>query len=181
MHPFESIPPDGRARLFRRVLVLTFIIQTILIVSGKKLESQAAPMAILSYEFAGTPEAANAMVTSWENHRTAMHVNLWVDYLFMPAYSCSIALGVIWAKNVLNLRNWPLGSIASLLAWGQWFAAICDAFENAGLIYFSFREAFTPLPQLVWWLAAIKFAFVIGGILYAGYGLTARVLGTPRS
>lgn len=169
-HPFKTMSKTTRARLFWTVLILNFVTQAALVYTGRYLQTDAAPAGIVSYEFAGDAATANAIIASWEENRGHAWANLLIDFPFMVFYSCSIAIACIWAGEVLEARRWRIHGLSVILAWLQWGAALLDAIENAGLIAFMSGGAQDPWPMVVWACAAIKFALVGLGLLYAALG-----------
>jgi hypothetical protein len=154
-------------------LAVTIIIMLILNISGSPLRTAEAPAAIVSYELAGTADKATAILDSWDNEaKVYAGFNLGFDYLWMPFYSTTIALGLVWVAAALNLKG-TLSTTLNLLAWGQWLAALLDALENAALLIMLFGQPAVPWPAIAYWSAVIKFTLVTLGILIV---LTGAIL-----
>lgn len=173
-HPLAAIAAVHRPRAFVALLITTGLLILTLNVLGAPLRTEAAPAGIISFEFAGEPETAQRIVGSWSpTTRIWAGFNLGLDYLFMIVYSTTIALGIVWIAQARAAAKW-IGSLALLLAWGQWLAAGLDAVENAALMTSLVRTPAAPFPQIAWWSAALKFALVGAGILYVLARLALR-------
>ena len=135
---------------------------------GTPLTTDAAPRGIISFEFAGTPERAEAILASWDE-RAQLHaaLSLGLDYLFLLVYSTAIALSCFRAAAWWKPRRPGLATIGAWLGWGQWLAALLDAVENYALIQLLLGHRAAIWPRLAWACAAVKFAFVLAGIAYA--------------
>ncbi len=155
-------------RLFWLLLSLTLAVMVVLQAFGTPLQTDAAPLGIVSYELAGDVATAAAILTSWDGEaRIHAGFNLGLDYLFMLAYALTIALACLWGAAVLGQR-WNLVGLAGvILAWLLGLAAILDAIENAALWHMLVRGAADPWPQIAFWCAAPKFAIVALGLVYA--------------
>lgn len=164
-HPLSRITSQSRPAVFGVLLVVTLLIMIVLNISGGPLRNEVAPAAIVSYELAGTVEGANDILNSWNAEaKVYAGFNLGFDYLWMIFYSTTIALGLVWTNDAFNLKG-TIANAISLLAWGQWLAALLDALENASLLVMLVGEPVSPWPQIAYWSAVIKFALVILGIL----------------
>jgi hypothetical protein len=171
-HPFEQLSPAFRKGLFWIAFAASLILIAVFGVIGEPLITPAAPSGIVSFELAGSPANAQAMLDSWdENARYYAAFGLGIDYLFMVTYSTAIALGCIWAAQVLRRLNWPLIFLGSILAWGQWLAALLDGVENAALSVVLLEAPASPWPELAAWCASIKFALIFLGLVYTFLGL----------
>lgn len=177
-HPFASVHARTLLRLFWAVFAATVMAMIILQIVGRPLQTQAAPMGIVSFEFARTPANAQAMVDSWDTV-TRIHAgfSLGFDYLFMPLYSTAIGLACIWGGRMLHRRGWRLAVLGGSLAWGLWLAALFDAVENFALWQLLVAPAAPPWPALAWWMATIKFALIALGLFYYLFALLTRLVG----
>lgn len=167
-HPLALIPKPYRPRLFAFFLVLTLVVMVALNLLGTPLQTAAAPAGIISYEFSGDTQQANAILDSWDNQaKQYAALNLGLDYLFMPAYATAIGLAAIWVGQAIGGRTHSFGV---WLAWGQWLAALLDAAENVALIKMLLDTTAAPWPQIAYWCAAVKFALVLLGLLFVLVG-----------
>ena len=167
-HPLQAIPDGRRRRFFVPLLVLTLSLMLgVMAPVDVPLRTSASPNGIVSYEVAGDAASARRMIEAWdERARRYAAFSLGVDYLFMAAYSTTIALACVWAAGVLGRRSVALASAGVALAWGQWLAAGCDATENAALTTMLLGAVRDPWPAVAWWSAVTKFALIVAGILY---------------
>ncbi len=175
-HPLEKLTPSQRVKAFWALLALTVIIMLVFAITGAPMNTDAAPQGIVSFEVAGSVSRAEAMLASWDTPaQLAAAFGLGFDYLFMPAYSTTVALGCIMAAGVLRRAKWPLASAGASLAWGLWAAALFDALENVALTIEMLSGVAAPWPQVAWVCAMVKFTLLIAGLIYAFYGLAARL------
>lgn len=163
-------PPLARPR--RALLLLatsTLLVMVALTWSGAVLRTDVAPRGIVSFELAYTPQAASAILESWDaTARVAAAFNLGLDYLFLVLYASALALAATLTTRLLEARWWALGAA---IAWGQVLAAVLDAIENAALLVILNQDATSPWPEVAALCAVIKFALVGVGLLFAGFGL----------
>lgn len=155
--------------LFWPALTLTLAILAVFSVIDAPLQNAAAPSGIISFELAGAVARAQAMLDSWDAHaRLYAAFGLGLDYLFMVSYAVAIGLGCAGLAGVLG-RRWPrLGRVGRILAWGLLPAALLDAVENIALLRMLLAGAASaPWPALAAGCAAVKFALVALGLLYA--------------
>ena len=150
----------------------TLIMQVV----GAPLRTEAAPLGIISFEFAGTIDSAGAILASWdEAQRMQAAFSLGLDYLYMVIYALAISFSCLALAAAFRLRSTLLGGIGLALGWAQWLAAALDAMENYALLRLLFGASDPLWAQIAWWAAAVKFAFVMLGILYVLAG-TALLL-----
>jgi hypothetical protein len=64
-HPLEFLPLNLRKRLFFTFLALTVVLFAVFRVLDEPLRTAAAPNGIVSFEFAGLPDQAEVIVSSW--------------------------------------------------------------------------------------------------------------------
>ncbi len=166
-----------RVHLFFRYLFFTLLVMLALNWIGSPLTTQQAPYGIISYEFARTPQQANAIISSWDSPvmlRAAFSLGL--DYLFMPLYAITISQACRWASSVLVKRRWPLSSAGEWLAGGMWLAAGLDATENIALTAFLFGAQQSFWPVIAYVCASIKFLLIFLGLVYLLLGLVVRLV-----
>lgn len=176
MHPLGRISQGSRNTIFTLLLSLTVIIMLVMNTVGKSLNTDEAPLGIVSFEFAGSTQKAQKILDSWDNAaqlRAAFIQGL--DFLYLVIYSTTIAIACLWAGQILHKARWPFASLGILLAWGLWLAAILDAVENIALVIIMLRRIITPLPEIAAVCATIKFALIFLGLVYALYALAIRL------
>jgi len=163
----------GHGLLWWVLLALTILLTIVLQAVDAPLKTPAAPLGIVSYEFAGTTAAAQAILDSWDaGARVHVGFSLGLDYLYMPVYALTIGLACAWAVRPLGDRRCWLGSLGRTLALGLGFAALLDATENYALTTMLFSGVADPWPAVARWCAAGKFALIIAGLVYALAGFS---------
>lgn len=180
-HPLGQIPKTLVRPLFWSLLILTLLLMVMMNLVGARLETEAAPNGIISFELAGNPEISLKILGSWDElARQKAAFSLGLDYLFMVVYSTTIGLGCILAGRALDVREISLAKAGIPLAWGQWTAAGFDAIENFGLILILFRgdaQLWSPLAR---WCAILKFSLIFLGIAYSFLGLVFSIWIKPK-
>lgn len=180
-HPFERIKPERRNGYFYVLLAGTLLLMVTMNWIGAALNTTSAPYGIVSFEFAGTSEKAQAIMESWgEAGRGRAAFIQGLDFLFPLVYSSAIGLGCLMAGGVLRGRNWPLAGLGAVLAWGQWLAAGFDYAENIALTALLFGAQATGWAIFATICAAVKFLLVFAGLVFACYGLVIRLV-IPKS
>lgn len=148
-------------------LLATLILQEILSWVSVPLVNETAPWGLFSWQLAGTPERAQAILTSWDQRTQLLAAfGLGLDYLFMLTYAVTFNLACRWSAQKLGWDNWG-GWIGSLV----WVAALLDAIENACLAIGLLGAAVSPYPEIAAFGAAAKFTlllFALGWILLGG-------------
>lgn len=166
-HPLEFVPQESRRRFFLTLLFLTLILFAVFRVLDQPLRTPAAPNGIVSFELAGTPEKAFQVMVSWEPVKDA-HLfaafGLGIDYLFMPLYAFTLALGTLLAAG--KHSGW-LKSLGAAAGYGAFAAALFDAVENYALFRILSGAFESPYPEIAFWCAAVKFGLLVFGIVIA--------------
>lgn len=186
-HPLENIPVTSRKPLFFAFLAGTLILFAVFRILDAPLRTPAAPSGIVSFELAGTPFQAQAIIDSW--HEMAYLLSsvegepvpgmvsrayafaafgLGIDYLFMPVYATALALGILLAAS--RHKGW-FGMLGIWLGWGAYAAAIFDAVENYALArMLLMNEVWSPNPEVAAFSATVKFGLLLLGLFYALVG-----------
>jgi hypothetical protein len=181
-HPFDWLSTSGQKRAFVVLLALTLAVMVSLNALGRPLNTEAAPMGIISFELAGELSLAQRMFESWGPRcRVYAGLNLGLDYLFIVAYSSSIALGCILVARSLSRQVGFLFPVGVLLAWAQFGAALLDALENYALIQVLLGSQQASWPVVARWCAIPKFLIVATGLAYVGVGAVLAVVTKSRS
>ena len=175
-HPLANIPTASRKPLFWAFLAGTLILFAVFRVLDAPLRTSAAPSGIVSFELAGTPSQAQAIIASW--HEAAGEPSpgmvsraysfavfgLGIDYLFMPLYATALALGILLAAG--RHPGW-FSSLGAWLGWGAYAAALFDAMENYALVrMLVLNEAWSPYPEAAAFCATVKFGLLLLGLVY---------------
>jgi hypothetical protein len=170
-HPFLKLPSSIYKRLFWFFLGMTMFATWILQRIDGALQTAAAPHGIVSYELAGNASVAGAIMASW-NANAQLHAafSLGFDYLYMLAYSVTLALTALWLADV---HTGALRKLGVMLAWGMGAAGLADALEN----YFLWQmlvsgPAETP-ARLAQWAAMLKFTLILLTFIYVIVSLAA--------
>jgi hypothetical protein len=174
-HPYQRIPPKHRVAVFLSFLALTLALMFVLLLIDAPLQTTAAPKGIVSYELAGNIDGAQRILDSWNpTARNYAAFSLGLDYLYMPAYAIAIGLACAWAAERWRSkrRGW-LALVGVGLAWGLMAAALCDAVENIALLTMLLSGVREPWPAVAFGCAALKFALIGGGLVYALLGAVA--------
>lgn len=173
-HPLESIPSASRKPLFWAFLAGTLVLFAIFRVLDAPLRTSAAPSGVVSFELAGTPSQAQAIIDSWHVAGLVSRAysfavfGLGIDYLFMPLYATALALGILLAAG--RHPGW-FSLLGAWLGWGAYAAAVFDAVENYALVrMLVLNEVWTPYPELAAWCATLKFGLLLLGLFYALVG-----------
>jgi hypothetical protein len=186
-HPLESIPSTSRKSLFFAFLAGTLILFAVFRFLDTPLRTSAAPNGIVSFELAGTPSQAQAIIDSW--HEMAYLVSsvagepvpglisrshsfaafgLGVDYLFMPIYATALALGILLAAG--RHPGW-FANMGVWVGWGAYAAALFDAVENYSLArMLLMNQIWSPYPEVAAISASVKFLLLSLGLVYAVVG-----------
>jgi len=171
-HPFAWLSETAQKRAFLGVFVFTLAAMMCMNIIGHPLINEIAPQGIVSFEFAGTFDAAHRMMESWgPKGLISAGLSLGFDYLFLVVYSLCIALGCVLVARAMQHRVKSLVKIGALLAWAQFLAAFLDAIENYALIRILLGANADLWPSLARLCAGPKFTIVTAGLLYIILGL----------
>ena len=168
-HPLIFIPDSARKTVFVALLVWTIVLFVIFLMLNSPLITSAAPAGIVSHQFSWTPEKAQAILSSWKG-RTSLFAafSLGLDYLFMPSYALTTALGALLAAG--RYSGW-LVRLGTWVAYGVFTAAVFDALENFGQAQQLLNGFITaPLTHFIGVCASLKFTLLLLGILYGLVG-----------
>jgi hypothetical protein len=177
--PYDRLTPAARRRGLVLMLcascVLLFVMQQV----GEPLKTGAAPGGIVSFELAGTPAAAAAIMASWSppvKMRAAF--SLGIDYLFLVVYALFISLACRQSAEAISSSSRFFHGTGLLLAWAQFPAGALDAVENT-LLWQVLQGSTAVYPAAAArWCAILKFALVGMGLGYVSIALI--VLGVSR-
>lgn len=160
-HPLEFIPAGLRRNFFWGFLFWTAI-SIILFFVFSRASGADSPSQMVAFELAGTPAAAQEMIAEWsQRERLRVALELGFDYFFMPAYSLSLSMGLLLARD--ERKTWHL-RLAAWAGWGVLVAALLDAVENYALWKELTGSVVSPYPQLAAFCASIKFALLGAGL-----------------
>lgn len=183
-HPLSRLHSDTRSNTFWVLLCATLVLTIVLTLFDGPIRNDVAPIGMISYEFARTPESAAAMLDSW-NHKAQLHLafNLGLDFVYLLLYSTTIAIGCLWITDVPAAKaRGPMASlipVGTTMAWLALLAAVADAFENLSLFKVLITGPVAPWPAVAFTFALIKFCFLAVTLAFlAGVGIY-RVVARP--
>jgi hypothetical protein len=167
-HPLDFVPNERRKSLFLSLLFLTLILFAVFRVLDAPLRTAAASNGIVSYELAGEIKPAVEILASWDARAQLFAAfGLGLDYLFMPAYALTLALGILLAAG--RHAGW-FARLGAWLGWGALAAALFDAVENFSLWQFLLGDFQALWPHLAAFCATVKFTLLLLGLAYAVIG-----------
>lgn len=172
----ERFSPQQQKKYLLLFAALTVFFMVVFAFIDAPLVSSSAPFGIVSYELAGTENAAGAILWDWDSVTNYAVISLLVDFVFIPTYVITISLGCILAGRSLNEHGWPLASIDRYLVFALITAGILDIIENTSLLIQIFTLPQTPWPQIAFYAAIIKFALIFIALVYALYGGSVSIL-----
>jgi hypothetical protein len=178
--PFGWLPERVRQRILVGLGIGVAAFGLLLDRIGHPLRTEAAPSAIISFELAGTPGAAAAMLASWQavpGALEAARTSLWLDYLFLLAYPVWLSLVCSAVARHSAARTAAFGAVC---AWTVLAAAPLDAVENAALLR-TLADPSSPWPELAWLCAVPKFALVMMALAYVAFAGPSALLQRLRS
>ena len=156
-------------RLLRAVtlrLGMLFILSSALIgFLDVPLRGAAAPYGIVSFELAGSPTRALAILMQWRNTDALGHAKLIMvaDYVYMLIYGGFFMMLSLWLGAARDETVWSVRA-----AWASVLAVGFDLLETAVLAFEVWRFASpAPYPQLAAAFAGMKFALLVVPIGYA--------------
>jgi hypothetical protein len=174
-HPLCTLKAKPLGVVAVRLGILLVFTSALMRLLDVPLQGEAAPLGIVSFELAGTPYRALAILLEWDAKEALGHarLSLIVDFAYLLVYGLFFATLAAWIGNKMSEAKW-----SSLAAWAATLAAVCDAIENSFLLYQVGRfTTKTPWPQLAASFAMIKFALLLAAAAYcllAGLGLLRR-------
>jgi hypothetical protein len=164
-HPLAFISPPSRRSVFLALLAWTILLTILSQLINSPLRTSAAPTGIVSFELARSPATANLIISSWDKgDQLFAAFGLGLDYLYMVSYAFTISLACLLSAH--RMKGW-LSGLGIWLGWGVFLAAILDGIENVGLMVSLVGHAGGFWPEISFWCATFKFAFIILGILFA--------------
>ncbi|TVR66878.1 MAG: hypothetical protein EA420_01245 [Candidatus Competibacteraceae bacterium] len=180
MDPFHRLSPSAlRAGLFASLLA-TLGCFLIIAATNQPLETPAAPLGILSLQFAGGSAAAAEILNSWgETERLYAAFNLGFDYLYLACYALFLSLSCAALARARRHDTPGFATAGFLLAWAMFAAAGFDMVENVALWQLLLGSPDAYWPKLATTCAVLKFGIILAGVGYIIIGLLA-LLGNAR-
>jgi len=135
-----------------------------------QLETDQAPLKIVSLELAWTKEQAHLVVDSWnEQMHDAALGGIYADYFFIVCYTVFLVLGAWYSARIpQHLKETKALAVALV------FAGLCDVVENI------FRTQYLAGNEVPVWSfslpASIKFLIIVVGIGLIVWNIVARLV-----
>ena len=171
-HPLDFIPASSRKKIFILLLALTLVLVGVFSFLDAPLRNPVSPSGIVSFELAGTPDKANAIIKEWDlRAQLFAALGLGFDYLFMVAYGLTISLGVLIAASK---HGGKFEKVGVYVGWGVLLAALFDAVENFALWRLLSGSATAFCPRVAAVSATIKFFLLVLGLGFALVGWLLR-------
>ena len=155
-------------------IFLTVASAIVMMIYGSWLE-KITPHAIVALELAGSATRTQQLFTAWgaDGQRLAGFL-LGFDFLFIAAYSTSIALACLWAQDGFNEQGWPLAGLGGFLAIAVPIGGLFDSIENISLLnqlLYGVSDGWALAARI---LALSKFVLVIAGMVFFALGALAN-------
>jgi hypothetical protein len=177
-NPIEKLFAPNQKRTFIIFITVSILFMVVFAFLDAPLGTSSAPFGIVSYELAGTEIVSDAILREWTSEgvtRIAVF-SILIDFLFIPTYVLTIGMGGTLASKALKTHAWPLASLSGSLVYGLFIAGILDITENSALLIQISGQPQTPLPQIAFYAAIIKFTLIFIGLVYALYGGAVTLL-----
>jgi hypothetical protein len=174
--PFEWVDDRAAPKLLAALALATAALSYALALIGEALITDAAPLGIVSFEFAGSGLRVERILSSWSSHaRQQAMLSLGVDSLYLVLYPAFIALACVRVGIRLEPSGSQLQRVGFGLAWLVLLAAPLDAVENYALIRLVTDGPADFWAQLARMCAIPKFTLVALGLVYAAVGYAASL------
>ena len=173
-HPLWSLEPRFLGALTLRFGALLVFSTALMVFVDLPLRGEAAPWGIVSFEVAGTPHRALAILLEWKSKSALGHakLSLIIDFVYLLIYGLFFSMLAIWVAKRLDEQSW-----GARAAWAATLAAGFDILENGVLLFEVARvTSSAPYPQLALAFAGAKFALLGLSVLYSIVGVT-RLMG----
>lgn len=167
-HPASSLEPRLLGTLTLRFAALVALSTALMAFLDVPLQGEAAPWGIVSFELAGTPQRALAILLEWRSKSALGHakLSLIADFFYLLFYGTFFSLLAIWVGKRLQEATWSVRA-----AWAATLAAGLDVLENGVLLFEVVRfTSPAPYPQVALALAVAKFTLVGASALYSMVG-----------
>jgi hypothetical protein len=183
-HPLEKLTRRGVAW---SVLAASLAVSVWLGVKaggdGRLTLRDGTSQGVIYLELAGSAGRAAEVIDVWREHYLvgAAREAVVYDFFFIPFYATNLALCCLMAGRVLGRGRRRLAAAGVVLAWGQWLAGAFDALENVAMLRMLGAGATEFWARWCWLFAALKFAILVEGSLYALAGLAVWIVGNLRA
>ena len=128
------------------------------------LINDQVPNGIVSLELAGSITNAELILASWDKSaQFQAGLSMGLDFLFLIAYSITIALGCLL---VIKNSSIFIQKIGLWLAVSQFLAAGLDVIENLAMIKLLAGSTRDILPAIAYRCAIPKFIIILAGLVF---------------
>jgi hypothetical protein len=162
----------------KRTLLISFLVLLVMIFimrwQGQSLITPVSPKGIVNLEFAKTTERFNQLRLFW--NPGDISVTIYLDFLFIAAYTWLFVTGFMFVKHKINLAAWNDRFISISVAVA--FFDVCENFLMLLIIYGRFSPS---ALQIVFYCAAIKFILAGLVLLYLLITVPVALLYRKRS
>lgn len=175
--PFSWLPARQHPRGILFLLSLAALAFLAVATTNLPLQTETAPLGILSLQFAGSPARAGAVVASWGNEaRVYAGLNIGLDYLFLVAYSLLLALACSFLAGRRAMLDPRWVGLGRVLSWGMLLAGLLDGVENWASLSLLLEPGRTGLGPWITAFSSAKFVLILLGVYYIAVGTIALAL-----
>ncbi len=165
---------QSSSKSFKWLLLFSGILSLLVLIVLNRvdvhLKTAAAPQGIISFELAGSSDASQQMVQSWDAPaKMYAAFSLGIDYLFMISYALFLSLLCTLLADRFSRKRF-LSNTGVLLGYGLWLAAALDAVENFALFRLLFGSTDSFYSTLASSSAEIKFLLILLSFIYLAAG-----------
>jgi len=154
----------------KRALLISFLVMVLMILAmrwqGHSLVTPVSPRGIVDLEFARTQARLDQLRLFW-NFGDIL-INIWLDFVFIAAYTWFFINGCRFVKHYLKLETWSDRFISIAIA-----AAFFDVCENFLMLLILNGSFSTSILPVVFYCALLK--FILAGLVVLFLMLTLPV------
>lgn len=156
--------------------VLTGVFLSVLAWQGWDLQTDAAPLGIVSLQIARDAAEAHYVILSWQHLKWTAYAQVGLDLLFfIPAYSAALFLfGRYAQKKATKNQLRPLERAARLAALLGLAAGASDFVEDIGLLTMLFGWINDWIAAVTSFLAALKFTLIVASLVLSTVAALSR-------
>ena len=180
-HPLAWLPREHEKAALVILFVLFAAISWCLQSVGRPLQTDVAPMGIVSFEFVGSEAMARQTLYSWRESGTIRAAFVQgLDYAYLLVYALFLALVARVAFRRIAASHPSLAGFGPWVAWGFVGAACADVIENTALVAILFGTRGELAPTVALWMATLKFSLIGAGLLAVLAAIGAGAVGSRR-
>jgi len=156
--------PIISGKIFFILLIITLVLLFGMNSINSHLINDQVPNGIVSLELAGSITNAELILASWDKSaQFQAGLSMGLDFLFLIAYSITIALGCLL---VIKNSSIFIQKIGLWLAVSQFLAAGLDVIENLAMIKLLAGSTRDILPAIAYRCAIPKFIIILAGLVF---------------